>query len=263
MPRFSANLTLLYGEHDFLDRFAAAAADGFEGVECQSPYEHEAEAIAERLETNKLRQVLHNLPVGDWAAGERGIACLPGREGEFQDSVGVAIDYAKTLGCRQVNCLAGIAPSGAEAAELEEILVGNLTFAAAALKESGIRLLIEAVNTRDTPGFFLNGSAQAAAIRERVGSDNLFLQHDFYHMQIMEGDLARTIQRYGRYFGHYHTAGNPGRYNLDQEQEINYGFVCRTIANTGYEGYVGHEFEPKGDLLDALREAFEACDQGS
>src|SRR6202521_5672626 len=195
MPKFCANLTLLFNEHAFIDRFAAAAKAGFKGVEYLFPYEHDKNKLAQRLGANGLTQVLHNLPAGDWAKGERGIACLPDRVGEFQDGVGKAIEYAGALQCTQINCLAGIAPTGADPAKTRETFVRNLQFAAGKLKSAGIRLLIEPCNTRDIPGFFLNRSQQALDIIKDVGSDNLFLQYDIYHIQIMEGNLAPTIER--------------------------------------------------------------------
>src|SRR5688572_22046029 len=181
MPRFAANLSMLYGEHEFLDRFGAAAKDGFKGVEYLFPYDFPKDAIAAKLKEHGLAQVLHNLPAGNWGAGERGIGCLPDRVDEFKAGVAKAIDYATTLGCKQVNCLAGIAPQGVAPEKLRATLVANLKYAAAELKKVGIRLLLEAINTRDIPAFFVNRSAQALAIMDEVGSDNLYLQYDFYH----------------------------------------------------------------------------------
>jgi hydroxypyruvate isomerase len=191
MPKFNANLTMLFNEVDFLDRFKAAKDAGFNGVEYLFPYPYPKEDLAERLQANRLTQVLHNLPAGDWAKGERGIACQPDRVGEFQDGVGKAIEYATTLQCTQINCLAGIAPTGGDPVKTRETFVRNLQFAADNLKSAGIRLLIEPCNTRDIPGFFLNRSQQACDIINDVGSDNLFLQYDIYHMQIMEGIWRR------------------------------------------------------------------------
>src|SRR5438105_2135663 len=176
MPKFNANLTMLFNEIDFLERFDAAAKAGFKGVEYLFPYPYPKEQLAERLAKNRLIQVLHNLPAGDWAKGERGIACLPDRVGEFQDGVGKAIEYAGALQCPQLNCLAGIAPTGVDPARVRETLVRNLQFAAGKLKSAGIRLLIEPCNTRDIPGFFLNRSQQALDIIKDVRLDNLFLQ---------------------------------------------------------------------------------------
>src|SRR3989454_2897155 len=178
MPKFCANLTMLYNEVDFLDRFQAAAKSGFKGVEYLFPYAYAKEQLAERLHEYDLKQILHNLPAGDWAKGERGIACLPDRVGEFEDGVGKAIEYATALQCKQINCLAGIAPKAVDPAKLRETFIRNLDFAASKLKSAGIALLIEPCNTRDIPGFYLNRSQQALDIVNDVGSDNLFLQYD-------------------------------------------------------------------------------------
>src|SRR3954469_25771105 len=183
MPKFCANLTLLYNEHPFLERFGAAARAGFSGVEYLFPYEHDKERLAGELRKHKLVQVLHNLPAGDWAKGERGIACHPDRAGEFQDGVGRAIEYAQALQCKQLNCLAGLCPADVPEERQRTTFVANLKFAALKLKQSGIRLLIEPINTIDIPGFYLTRSQQALDIIDEVASDNLFLQYDIYHMQ--------------------------------------------------------------------------------
>jgi hydroxypyruvate isomerase len=251
MPKFNANLTMLFNEVDFLDRFDAAAKAGFKGVEYLFPYPYAKEQLAERLARNRLVQVLHNLPAGDWAKGERGIACLPDRVGEFQDGVGKAIEYASTLQCTQINCLAGIAPASVDPAKLRETLVRNLQFAASKLGEAGIRLLIEPCNTRDIPGFFLNRSQQALDIIGEVGSANLFLQYDIYHMQIMEGDLAPTIQRNLGSIRHMQLADNPGR-NEPGTGEINYPFLFQFIDKLGYDGWIGCEYKPRGATVEGL-----------
>ena len=212
MPRFAANLTMLCAEMPFLDRFAAASAAGFRGVEYLFPFDFEKVELREQLAQHGLMQVLHNLPAGDWAAGERGIAILPDRVEEFRDGVHRAIDYAKALDCRQLNCLVGIAPADADIFELNEVLVGNLRYAADALSKEGIRLLIEPINTIDIPDFFLNRTEQAAQIIADVGSHNLFIQYDIYHMQIMEGDIARTAQKHLSRIAHVQLADNPGRH---------------------------------------------------
>ncbi|WP_315919808.1 hydroxypyruvate isomerase [Mesorhizobium sp. SP-1A] len=243
MPRFSANLSMLFGEHDFLDRFDAAARAGFKGVEYLGPYDHPAETVAARLKKNGLEQVLFNLPFGDWGKGERGIAVLPERVEEFRRGVDTAIAYAKALGCGQVNCLAGIAPQGADRQKLEDTFVENLKFAAAKLEQAGIRLLIEPINTRDIPGFFLTNTRQALGIIERVGSKNLYLQYDIYHMQIMEGDLARTIEANLGRIAHIQLADNPGRHEPGTG-EINYPFLYDFIDRIGYAGWIGAEYKP-------------------
>ncbi|MDQ2635037.1 MAG: hydroxypyruvate isomerase [Pseudomonadota bacterium] len=244
MPRFSANLSMLFTEHDFLDRFDAAARAGFKGVEYIGPYDHAPEVVAARLKKNGLSQVLFNLPPGDWGKGERGIAVLPDRIDEFRKSVDTAITYAKALDCPQVNCLAGIAPEGISPAELEDVFVHNLSYAAPRLEEAGIRLLVEAINTRDIPGFFLKTSGQALAIMDRVGSTNLYFQYDIYHMQIMEGDLARTIEENLGRIAHIQLADNPGR-NEPGTGEINYPFLYEHLDRIRYNGWVGAEYKPK------------------
>ena len=244
MPRFSANLSMLFQEHDFLDRFDAAARAGFRGVEYVGPYDHAPEAVAARLKKNGLSQVLFNLPAGDWAGGERGIGCLPDRVEEFRKSIDTAITYAKALGCPQVNCLAGIAPAGADERQLEDVFVDNLKYAAGRLEEAGVKLLIEAINTIDIPGFFLTNSAQALAIIDRVGSKNLYFQYDIYHMQIMEGDLARTIEANLGRIAHIQLADNPGRHEPGTG-EINYPFLYEHLDRIGYTGWIGAEYKPK------------------
>jgi len=243
MPRFAANLTMLFGEVDFLDRFEAAARAGFRGVEYLFPYDWPAAALRERLDRHGLVQVLHNLPAGDWAKGERGIACHPDRVGEFQDGVGRAIDYATALGCPRVNCLAGIAPPGVAPERLRETLVANLRFAAARLGAAGIRLLVEPINTRDIPGFWLHRTAQAVSVLDEVGSPNLALQYDAYHMQVMEGDLARTIEANLPRIGHVQVADNPGRHEPGTG-EIHYPFLFAHLDRIGYAGWVGCEYRP-------------------
>jgi hydroxypyruvate isomerase len=251
MPKFAANLTMLYNEHAFLDRFAAAAEDGFKGVEYLFPYPFAKEELAERLQRHGLAQVLHNLPAGNWDAGERGIAVLPDRVGEFQEGVGKAIEYAKALNCPQVNCLVGKTPAGVSADVIERTLVDNLTFAAKALKEAGIRLLVEPINTRDIPGFHLTTTAQAERLLETVGSDNLFIQYDVYHMQVMEGNLVPTIERLLPKIAHIQVADNPGR-NEPGTGEINYPFVFAAIDRLGYQGWIGAEYKPAGKTSDGL-----------
>ena len=251
MPKFNANLTMLFNELDFLDRFAAARDAGFQGVEYLFPYAYPREQLAEKLASNGLTQVLHNLPAGDWAKGERGIACLPDRVGEFQDGVGKAIEYAQALRCTQLNCLAGIMPSRFDPDKVDATFVDNLRFAAARLKAAGIRLLIEPCNTRDIPGFYLSRSQHALEIIEHVGSDNLFLQYDIYHMQVMEGNLAPTIQRNLASIRHMQLADNPGR-NEPGTGEINYPFLFKFIDKLGYSGWIGCEYKPAKSTAEGL-----------
>jgi hydroxypyruvate isomerase len=251
MPKFSANLSMLFTEHDFLDRFALAAKAGFQAVEYVGPYDHSPEVVAARLTQNGLTQALFNLPPGDWGKGERGIAILPDRVEEFQQGVDSAIRYAKALGCGQVNCLAGIAPQGAGHADLENVFIKNLRYAAEKLGESGIRLLIEPINTRDIPGFFLTRSRQALDLIDHVGSDNLYLQYDIYHMQVMEGDLARTIEKNLGRIAHIQIADNPGRHEPGTG-EINYPFLYEHLDRIGYSGWVGAEYRPQAATTEGL-----------
>jgi hydroxypyruvate isomerase len=251
MPNFDANLTMLFNEVEFLDRFHAAAKAGFHGVEFLFPYAYRKEQLAERLQANGLTQVLHNLPAGDWARGERGIACLPDRMAEFQDGVGQAIEYARALQCAQLNCLAGITPAAIDPAKIRDTLVRNLQFAATQLEAAGIRLLLEPCNTRDIPGFYLNRSQQAIEIIDAVGSDNLYLQYDIYHMQVMEGNLAPTIQRHLDRIRHFQLADNPGR-NEPGTGEINYPFLFGWIDKLGYAGWIGCEYKPAKSTVEGL-----------
>ena len=251
MPKFCANLTMLFNEVPFLDRFEASSRAGFKGVEYLFPYAYPKHQLADKLRANELVQVLHNMPAGDWDKGERGIACLPDRIGEFQASVGTTIDYATALGCTQVNCLAGIVPSNATRDRAERTFVDNLKFAAPRFKDVGIKLLIEAINTRDIPGFFLNTTRQAAAIIDAVGSDNLFIQYDIYHMQVMEGDLAPTIQANLGRIPHMQLADTPGRHEPGTG-EINYPFLFDFIDRLGYAGWIGCEYRPKTTTLEGL-----------
>lgn len=242
---------MLFTEVEFLDRFAAAGRAGFTAVECHFPYDYNKDVLAARLHEHGLTQALHNLPAGNWDAGERGIACHPDRVGEFQDGVGRAIDYAKALGCPRVNCLAGIAPPGVEADRLHETLVGNLAFAADRLERAGIRLLLEPINTRDVPGFFVNRTTDAVRIMDAVASRNLYLQYDIYHMQVMEGDLARSIERLLGRIGHIQLADNPGRHEPGTG-EINYAFLFDAIDKMGYKGWIGCEYKPKAGTSEGL-----------
>jgi hydroxypyruvate isomerase len=251
MLRLAANLTMLYTELEFLDRFEAAARSGFHGVEYLFPYSYGIAQLAERLREHGLTQVLHNLPAGNWATGERGIACHPDRVNEFREGVDRAIEYATALGCRQVNCLAGVAPSGVSADRLRETLIGNLQFAADKLARARIRLLIEPINTRDIPGFYLSRTAQALEIMDAVGSENLWLQYDIYHMQVMEGDLATTIAKHLGRIAHLQLADNPGRHEPGTG-EINYPFLLQFIAKIGYSGWIGCEYKPETTTVAGL-----------
>ncbi len=249
MPRFAANLSMLFGEQAFLDRFEAAARAGFRGVEYLFPYEFDARELATRLNGCELEQVLHNLPAGDWAGGERGIACLPGREAEFRAGVDTALRYAQELGCRQLNCLAGVPPAGVRADEAHATLKANLRHAARELGRSGIRLLVEAINTQDIPGFFVHNTPQALELIEDI--DNAWLQYDIYHMQIMEGNLARTLQMHLDRIAHVQLADNPGRHEPGTG-EIHYPFLFRHLDAIGYSGWVGCEYKPRHDTAGGL-----------
>jgi hydroxypyruvate isomerase len=251
MPKFAANLSLLFNELSFLDRFAAARAARFDAVEFLFPYACEPEQIANRLRRYDLRLVLHNLPAGDWVAGERGMACDPRRIGEFQDSVALALDYAEELGVKQLHCLAGKRPPNVAPERVHETYVANIKFAAAQLAERGINLLIEPINDRDVPGYFLTGTRQAAAIIAEVGASNLFLQYDIYHMQRMEGDLATTIRAYLPLIRHIQMADVPGRHEPGTG-EINFPFLFGLLDELGYDGWVGCEYMPRAGTLEGL-----------
>lgn len=244
MPKLAANLTMLWNELDFLDRFDAAANAGFTAVEYLFPYGYPKDALVERLGRNRLDQVLHNLPAGDWAKGDRGNACDPARVGEFQDGVGTAIDYARALGCTQVNCLAGIVPAGVGAEKARATFVANLRFAAEKLGAAGVKLLIEPINTFDIPGFLLSRTKQALDVIRDTGSSNLYLQYDIYHMQRMEGELANTIKANLAQIAHVQIADNPGR-NEPGTGEINYRFLLGFLDAIGYDGWIGCEYKPK------------------
>jgi hydroxypyruvate isomerase len=251
VPRFAANLTMLFNEVDFLARFEAAARAGFSGVEYLFPYAFSADELAKQLKVHQLTQVLHNLPAGNWDKGERGIAILPDRVDEFREGVKTAIGYAKALNCPQVNCLAGLVPDGVDAKVLNDTFVDNLKFAASALKAEGIKLLIEPINTRDIPKFYLTNTAQAVALINAVGSDNLFVQYDIYHMQIMEGDLAPTIESNLRHIAHIQLADTPGRHEPGTG-EINYPFLFRHLDKIGYGGWIGCEYKPEKTTSEGL-----------
>ena len=243
MPRFAANLTMLFTELPFLDRFAAAARAGFEAVEFLFPYAYPAAEIRQRLDAHGLALVLHNLPAGDWDAGERGIACHPDRVAEFREGVAQGIVYARALGVKQLNCLAGKAPQGVAGDVLRQTFVENLRFAAAELKNAGLRLLIEPINTFDIPGFYLHRTTQAVSILAEVDADNAFVQYDIYHAQRMEGELAATLQQYLPRIGHIQLADNPGR-NEPGSGEINYPFLFAQLDRIGYDGWIGCEYKP-------------------
>ena len=245
MPKFAANLSMLFTEVPFLDRFERAAQAGFDAVEFLFPYAWPVEEIRSRLQANKLQLVLHNLPAGDWDAGERGIACHPQRVAEFREGVARGISHARALGVGQLNCLAGKAPPGVPEAMLRQTFVANLAFAAQALGQAGIKLLVEPINSFDIPGFYLTRTDQAIALLDEVGSGNAYVQYDIYHAQRMEGELAATMQKHLPRIAHIQLADNPGR-NEPGSGEINYPFLFRHLDRIGYRGWIGCEYRPAG-----------------
>ena len=248
MPKLAANLSMLFPERDFLERFAAARAAGFRYVEYQFPYALSADDIADAARKAGVSVVLHNIPAGDATKGERGLACLPGREAEFRTGVERAIEYATAVRCPRLNCLAGLAP--VDRAHFDT-LVANVRYAARRLGEVGIQLMIEAINTRTVPGFFLNGSQQAIEVLNAAGEGNAFLQYDLFHMQIMEGDLACTMERLLPRIGHVQIADVPDRHEPGSG-EINFAFLLAHLDRIGYSGWVGCEYNPRGDTLEGL-----------
>ena len=251
MPRFAANLTMMYAEHAFLDRFAAAARDGFQAVEFLFPYEYPAAEIRSRLEANGLELALFNAPPGDWAQGERGIASLPGREEEFRASVAKALEYARVLGNKRLHVMAGLIAPAEDRARHHAVYVGNLAHAAKEAAPLGITVVIEPINTRDIPGFFLNRQDEAHAACAAVAAPNLKVQMDLYHCQIVEGDLAMKIRRYIGGVGHMQIAGVPERHEPSLG-EINYPYLFEVIDSLGYAGWIGCEYRPRGATSEGL-----------
>lgn len=251
MPKFAANLTMMFNEVPFPQRFAAAAKAGFKAVEFLFPYDHAPQEVALWLGENDLQNVLFNLPPGDWAAGERGLASVPGREGEFRASVAKALDYARELGTRRLHAMAGLLPAGADRGRHREVYIENLRYAAKELAKQGRTLLIEPINSRDMPGYFLDTQAEAHAIREAVGEPNLKVQMDFYHVQIVEGDIAMTFRKYFDAVSHIQIASVPER-NEPDDGEVNYRYLLRLLDELGYDGWVGCEYRPRGRTEDGL-----------
>ena len=251
MPKFAANLSMLFTELPFLERFKAAADAGFGCVEFMFPYDVAAIEIAAQLRWNRLVQVLFNLPPGDWAAGERGIACLPDRVNEFRDGVMQARRYAKAIGCPRLHCLAGIVPEGADQHALRDTYIDNLRFAADAVRDDGMTLLIEPINTRDIPGYFLTGTKQALRVIKDVGVENLKLQYDCYHMHIMEGDVAAGIARNLDVIAHIQIADAPGRHEPGTG-EIDFPALFKHLDAIGYAGFIGCEYKPKTTTNESL-----------
>lgn len=245
MPKFAANLSFLYPELSFEARFAQAAADGFRGVEYLFPYDWPAEQLAERLRAHGLEQVLFNLPPGDWAAGERGLACLPERREEFAAGVDKALAYAQALGCRRLHCMAGLRPAGVAEEVLEATYIANVRHAAERLAEIGATLTIEPINSRiDMPGYWLDSIERGFCLLEAVDRQNVKLQYDIYHAQIIAGDLARTLRAHIGRIGHVQIADNPGRHEPGTG-EINYPYLFALLDELGYAGWVGCEYKPR------------------
>lgn len=251
MPKFAANLSLMYNEHAFLGRFAAAAADGFRGVEFLFPYDFSAAEIRARLDAAGLTQALFNASPGDWAAGERGIASLPGREEEFRRSFDQALDYAAVLGNKRLHVMAGLLQPGIERVQQRDVYLSNLEHAARVAALAGVAVLIEPINPRDMPGYFLNHQADAHAIRKEIGAANLMVQCDLYHCQIVEGDLAMTLRRDMEGIGHIQIAGVPQRHEPDSG-EVNYSYLFDLMDELGYEGWVGCEYRPRAGTSAGL-----------
>ncbi len=251
MPKFAANLSFMFQDIGFLERFDAAARAGFKAVEFLFPYDHPPETIAERLQRNHLTLALFNTVAGNWAGGERGLAALPGREQEFRDGVDLAIRYAKAARCPLIHTMAGLWPEGRDQTAGERVYVDNLRWAADRAAAAGLTAVIEPINTRDIPGYFLNYTGQAMGIIERVGRTNLQLQLDLYHVQIMEGDLAPKIRALAGRYPHVQIAGTPGR-NEPDVGEINYPFLFDLFDEVGYQGWIGCEYRPKGDTVAGL-----------
>ena len=251
MPRFAANLSMMFNEVPFLDRFAAAGDAGFEAVEFLFPYDFPPEDLAHRLRAHRLQSALFNLPPGRWADGERGIAALPGREGEFREGVLTALRYAEALGTPTLHAMAGVLPAGADRAHCRAIYLENLRQAARELAAHGRTLVIEPINTRDIPGYFLESQAEAHAVREEVGAANLKVQMDLYHAQIVEGDVTVKLRRWIEHVGHVQIASVPDRHEPDSG-ELNYPYLFRVLDEIGYRGWVGCEYRPAAGTVAGL-----------
>ena len=251
MPRFAANLSMMFNEVPFPQRFAAAAAAGFKGVEFLFPYDHTPAEVAGWLQENHLENALFNMPPGDWANGERGIAALPGREDEFRAGVARAIEYAKALGTKRVHMMAGLIPQGADMDTHRKTYLNNLRHAARECAQAGVEVMLEPINGRDMPGYFLQTQDQAHALRKECGEPNVKVQFDFYHAQIMEGDLAMTLRRCFDGVGHVQIASVPTR-NEPDDGEVNYPYLYKLLDELGYKGWVGCEYRPRGRTEDGL-----------
>jgi 2-dehydrotetronate isomerase len=251
MPRFSAHLTQLFGEVPFPQRFAAASRAGFLGCEFRTPFEYPAAEVARWLEQSRLANVVFNAPAGNWTAGERGIAALPGREAEFRDGIARACEYARALHTPLVHVMAGVIPASVDHARCRDTFITNLRFAARELARVGTGVVIEPINSRDVPGYFLTIQAEAHRIREEVGESNLHVQMDLYHAQVMEGDLTSKLRKYLPHIGHIQIAGVPDR-NEPDRGEVNFRHLFRLLDSIGYAGWIGCEYVPRGRTEDGL-----------
>jgi hydroxypyruvate isomerase len=252
MPRLAANLSLLFAERPFLERFSAARAAGFRYVEYQYPYEFSPHDVAAAAREAGVQVVLHNVPRGQAHRGEHGTACLPGRESAFRADLERAVEYAAAAGCPRLHCLAGVVPADADRSALHATYVANLKFAAARLQREGMKLLIEPVSERTAANYFLGSSAQAIRVLDEVGADNAFLQYDLFHMQLLEGNLTATVERLLPRIGHMQLADAPGRHEPGTG-EINFAFVLQRIDALGYAGWMGCEYNPQGDTVAGLK----------
>jgi hydroxypyruvate isomerase len=251
MPRFCANLTMMFNEVPFLDRFAAAAKAGFEAVEFLFPYDHTAADIRARLDDSGLQQILFNMPPGDWPVGERGLACLPGRQAEFRDGVKRALEYAAVFGTKRLHCMAGLVPAGLAAGTAASLFAANLAWACEQAVSAGVLVVIEPINHRDMPGFFLNTTGQGAAVVEAIGRDRLALLFDIYHCQVTEGDVTSRMATLMPLIGHIQIADVPAR-NEPGTGEIAWPYVFRRMDALGYDGWVGCEYRPAGETIAGL-----------
>ena len=251
MPRFAANLSMMFNEVPFLDRFALAAKAGFKGVEFLFPYEHPAAEIAARLKDNGLQQVLFNAPAGDFGKGERGMAAIPGKQAAFRDSIKLALEYATTLACPRLHIMAGLKPEGVAHDTLTAVYGANLAYAAEECAKAGVKPIIEPINHRDIPGFFLNTTDQAAAIIAAIGPEKLGMQFDLYHCQITEGDVVKRVEKHLPLIAHMQVADTPGRHEPGTG-EVNWPFVFKTIDALGFRGWIGCEYRPAGETLAGL-----------
>jgi 2-dehydrotetronate isomerase len=255
MPQFAANLSMMYGEHPFPERFAAAAGDGFKAVEYLFPYEYAAQDLKAWLQANGLKQILINAPPGNFAAGERGMAAIPGKESEFRSAIHTALAYAQALDCPRVHIMAGLQPAAVERAVMRRTFVSNLTWAAEVAAPLGVQLLIEPINTRDMPGYFLNRQDEAHAAVDEIGSPTIKVQMDLYHCQIVEGDLSMKLRQYlisgKKNVGHLQIAGVPNR-NEPDHGELDYGYLFALIDELGYDGWIGCEYRPRAGTSEGL-----------